>query len=113
VTNAHNLAMVALTSRLQHEANYDDEELKEKNLKRLDIDPRNVAMNWCIDFCAQALREIIIGIGGKMDGFMMRSGFQITVSSEIMAILAVTRDLADMRERLGRIVVATTSPAGR
>jgi formyltetrahydrofolate synthetase len=106
VTNAHNLAMVALTSRLQHEANYDDEELKKKNLKRLDIDPRNVVMNWSMDFCAQALREIIIGIGGKMDGFMMKSGFQITVSSEIMAILAVTRDLADMRERLGRIVVA-------
>jgi formate--tetrahydrofolate ligase len=106
VTNAHNLAMVALTSRLQHEFNYDDEELKKKNLKRLDIDPRNVVMNWSIDFCAQALREILIGIGGKMDGFMMKSGFQITVSSEIMAILAVTRDLADMRERLGRIVVA-------
>jgi formate--tetrahydrofolate ligase len=106
ITNAHNLAMVALTSRLQHEFNYDDEELKAKNLKRLDIDPRNIAMNWCIDFCAQALREIIIGVGGKMDGFMMRSGFQITVSSEIMAILALARDLADMRERMGRIVVA-------
>jgi formate--tetrahydrofolate ligase len=106
VTNAHNLAMVALTSRLQHEFNYDDGELKEKKLKRLDIDPRNVTMNWSIDFCAQALREIVIGIGGKMDGFLMKSGFQITVSSEIMAILAVTRDLADMRERLNRIVVA-------
>ncbi len=108
VTNAHNLAMVALTSRLQHEFNYDDEELKEKRLQRLDIDPRNVVMNWCMDFCAQALREIIIGIGGKMDGFMMKSGFQITVSSEIMAILAVTKDLADMRARLNRIVVAYT-----
>jgi formyltetrahydrofolate synthetase len=106
VTNAHNLAMVAVTSRLQHEFNYDDEELKKKNLKRLNIDPRNPAMNWCMDFCAQSLREIIIGMGGKMDGFMMKSGFQITVSSELMAILAVTRDLADMRERLGRVVVA-------
>jgi formate--tetrahydrofolate ligase len=106
VTNAHNLAMVALTSRLQHEFNYDDAELAEKRLKRLDIDPRNVVMNWSIDFCAQALREIVIGIGGKMDGFMMKSGFQITVSSEIMAILAVAHDLADMRARLGRIVLA-------
>jgi formyltetrahydrofolate synthetase len=106
VTNAHNLAMVALTSRLQHEFNYDDAELAEKRLKRLDIDPRNVVMNWSIDFCAQALREIVIGIGGKMDGFMMKSGFQITVSSEIMAILAVAHDLEDMRARLGRIVVA-------
>jgi len=106
ITNAHNLAMVALTSRLQHEFNYGDEVLAKKNLKRLNIDPRNVAMMWSMDFCAQALREIVIGIGGKMDGFMMRSGFQITVSSEIMAILAVARDLADMRKRIGRIVVA-------
>jgi formate--tetrahydrofolate ligase len=106
VTNAHNLAMVAVTSRLQHEFNYDDAELAAKRLKRLDIDPRNVVMNWAIDLCAHALREIILGIGGKMDGFMMKSGFQITVSSEIMAILAVTRDLEDMRARLGRIVVA-------
>jgi formyltetrahydrofolate synthetase len=106
ITNAHNLAMVALTSRLQHEFNYDDAGLAKRNLKRLDIDPRNVAMGWSMDFCAQALREIIIGIGGKMDGFLMKSGFQITVSSEIMAILAVARDLADMRERMGKIVVA-------
>jgi formyltetrahydrofolate synthetase len=106
ITNAHNLAMVALTSRLQHEFNYDDAALAKRNLKRLNIDPRNVAMGWSIDFCAQALREIIIGIGGKMDGFLMKSGFQITVSSEIMAILAVARDLADMRARMGRIVVA-------
>ncbi|MCK5007218.1 MAG: formate--tetrahydrofolate ligase, partial [Spirochaetales bacterium] len=106
ITNAHNLAMVAVTSRIQHEFNYGDDMLAKKNLKRLNIDPRNIAMGWAMDFCAQALREIIIGIGGKMDGFMMKSGFQITVSSEIMAILAVARDLADMRERMGKIVVA-------
>ena len=106
ITNAHNLAMVALTSRLQHEFNYGDATLQKKNLKRLDIDPRNVALNWAIDFSAQALREIIIGLGSKMDGFMMRSGFQITVSSEVMAILSVARDLADMRDRMGKIVVA-------
>jgi methylenetetrahydrofolate dehydrogenase (NADP+)/methenyltetrahydrofolate cyclohydrolase/formyltetrahydrofolate synthetase len=86
ITNAHNLAMVAVTSRLQHEFNYSDDILAKKNLKRLNIDPRNSAMCWSIDFCAQALREIIIGIGGKMDGFMLKSGFQITVSSEVMAI---------------------------
>jgi len=106
ITNAHNLAMVAVTSRLQHEFNYADDVLARKNLKRLDIDPRKPAMGWAMDFCAQALREIVIGIGGKMDGFMMRSGFQITVSSELMAILAVARDLADLRERIGKIVVA-------
>ncbi len=106
INNAHNLAMVALTSRIQHEFNYNDAMLASKGLKRLDIDPRNMAMGWTIDFCAQALREMIIGVGGKMDGFMMRSGFQITVSSEVMAILAVARSLADLRARMGRIVVA-------
>ena len=63
-------------------------------------------MGWAMDFCAQALREIVIGLGGDMDGFMMRSGFQITVSSELMAILAVASDLADMRRRIARMVVA-------
>ncbi|MEW6052990.1 MAG: formate--tetrahydrofolate ligase [Nitrospirota bacterium] len=106
IMNAHNLAMVALTSRMQHEFNYNDEQLGKRNLKRLNIDPRNVEMKWIMDFCAQALREIIIGIGGKIDGFMMSSGFAIAVSSEIMAILAVSKDLRDMRERMGKIVVA-------
>lgn len=106
ITNAHNLAMVAVTSRIQHEFNYGDETLAKKNLKRLDIDPRNPAIGWAIDFSAQALREIQIGLGGKMDGFMMKSGFQITVSSEIMAILAVATDLKDLRERIGKMVVA-------
>lgn len=106
ITNAHNLAMVALTSRLQHEFNYNDEFLAKKNLKRLNIDPRNLAMGWAIDFCAQALREMTIGLGGSMDGFMMKSGFQITVSSEIMAILAIATSLEDFRQRMARIVVA-------
>ena len=106
ITNAHNLAMVALTARLQHEFNYGDKILEKKKLKRLNIDPKNIAMGWAIDFSAQALREIIIGLGGKMDGFTMRSSFQITVSSELMAILAIASDLKDLRERIGRIVVA-------
>ena len=106
ITNAHNLAMVALTSRMQHEHNYDDARLAKSNLKRLDIDPNQLQMKWAIDFCAQALRNITIGKGGKMDGMLTESGFQITVSSEIMAILAVSRDLEDMRERMGKIVVA-------
>ena len=106
IMNAHNLAMVALTARMQHEFNYGDKTLAKRDLERLNIDPRNVEMRWIIDFCAQALRDMIIGLGGKMDGFMMRSGFNIAVSSEVMAILAVARDLEDMRERMGRIVVA-------
>jgi formate--tetrahydrofolate ligase len=81
VMNSHNLAMVALTSRIQHEFNYDDAQLAKRKLKRLNINPKNVEMGWIIDFCAQALRNIIIGIGGKMDGFMMPSKFGIAVSS--------------------------------
>ncbi len=106
IMNAHNLAMVAVTSRLQHEFNYGDQFLAKRNLKRLNIDPRNVEMNWIMDFCAQALRNIIIGLGSKRDGFMMESGFNIAVSSEVMAILSVANDLQDMRERMGKIVVA-------
>jgi formyltetrahydrofolate synthetase len=106
ITNAHNLAMVALTSRMQHERNYDDKKLAERGLKRLDVDPKRVQMKWVIDFCAQSLRNITIGKGGNMDGYEMDSGFAITVSSEVMAILAVAKDLKDMRERMGKIVVA-------
>ncbi len=106
IINAHNLGMIALTSRMQHEYNYDDAMLASKKLKRLDIDARNVEMKWVIDFCAQALRNITIGQGGKMDGFLMQSGFAIAVSSELMAILAVATSLKDMRERIGKMVVA-------
>ncbi len=106
ITNAHNLAMVALTSRMQHEKNYDDARLAKSKLKRIDIDPERVQMKWVMDFCAQALRNITIGKGGKMDGYEMESGFAITVSSEVMAILAVAKDLKDLRERMAKIVVA-------
>lgn len=112
IMNAHNLAMVALTSRIQHEFNYDDTEWAKRGMPRLNIDPNNVEMGWIIDFCAQALRNIIIGIGGKMDGFMMNSKFGIAVSSEIMAILAMSTDLKDMRERMGKIVVAYNKSGG-
>ncbi len=106
VMNAHNLAMVALTSRMQHERNYGDARLEKIGLKRLDIDPTNVEMGWVIDYCAQTLRNIIIGIGGKMDGYMMQSKFAIAVSSEVMAMLSIFSDLKDLRERMGGIVVA-------
>ena len=106
IMNAHNLGMVALNSRMQHERNYSDAIMAKRNLKRLDIDPNRVEFGWIIDFAAQCLRNIIIGIGGKSDGYMMQSKFGIAVSSEIMAILAVASDLKDMRERIGRMVLA-------
>jgi formate--tetrahydrofolate ligase len=106
IMNAHNLGMVALTARMQHERNYNDAELSRRNLRRLDIDPNNVQASWVIDFCAQVLRNVIIGLGGKMDGYMMQSRFGIAASSELMSILAVATDLKDLRERVGRIIVA-------
>ncbi len=107
ITNAHNLAMVALTARMQHERNYDDERLaKLTRMRRLDIDPTRVEMGWVMDFCAQSLRNIVIGIGGRMDGYMMESKFAITVSSELMAMLSIVKDLADLRERMDKITVA-------
>ena len=106
IANAHNLGMVALNARMQHEYNYDDATLAKRGLKRLDIDVNRVQFNWVIDFAAQCLRNIVIGIGGKMDGFTMSSRFAITVSSELMAILAVARDLADLRELIGNIILA-------
>ena len=106
ITNANNLAMVALNSRMQHERNHDDAWLAERGLKRLDIDPERIQFRWAMDFCAQGLRNIEIGRGGKLDGFNCNSGFYITVASEVMAILAMSADLADLRSRLSKIVVA-------
>lgn len=106
ITNANNLAMVALNSRMQHERNHDDAWLAERGLKRLDIDPERIQLRWAIDFCAQGLRNIEIGFGGKLDGFNMKSGFYITVASEVMAILSMASGLADLRKRLAKIVVA-------
>ena len=106
ITNANNLAMVALNSRMQHERNHDDAWLAERGLKRLDIDPGRIQFRWAMDFCAQGLRNIEIGRGGALDGFNCESGFYITVASEVMAILAMSADLADLRKRLSKIVVA-------
>jgi formate--tetrahydrofolate ligase len=75
-------------------------------MARLDIDPTRVEMGWIIDFCAQSLRNIVIGMGGRYDGFTMQSKFGIAVGSECMAILAVIRDLADLKKRLNDITVA-------
>ena len=106
VTNANNLCMTALTARMQHERNYDDARLAKSGLRRLDIDPAKINMRWAMDFCAQSLRHIVIGRGGERDGYEMDSAFYISVASEVMAILAVSRDLADLRRRMARIVVA-------
>ena len=107
IINAHNLAMVALTARMQHERNYDDEQLARlTKMRRLDIDPTRVEFGWVMDFCAQSLRQIIIGLGGRMDGYTMQSKFGIAVGSELMAMLSIVRDLADLRKRMDEITLA-------
>ena len=107
IMNAHNLAMVALTARMQHERNYNDEQLKRlTRMKRINVDPTRVELGWILDFCAQSLRNIVIGLGGRMDGFTMQSKFGIAVSSELMAILSIVRDLPDLRKRLDEITLA-------
>ncbi len=107
IMNAHNLAMVALTARMQHERNYNDEQLQRlTRMRRLDVDPTRVEMGWIMDFCAQSLRNIIIGMGGRQDGFTMQSKFGIAVSSELMAILSIINDLPDLKKRLNDITVA-------
>jgi len=107
IMNAHNLAMVALTARMQHERNYGDEELAQRTrMRRLNIDPTRVEMGWIMDFCAQSLRNIVIGLGGRMNGYTMQSKFAIAVSSELMAMLSIVTDLADLRKRMDEITVA-------
>lgn len=107
IMNAHNVAMVALTSRMQHERNYGPEKIEKlSGIRPLNIDPNRVEMNWIMDFCAQALRKIVIGMGGRMNGYTMESGFNIAVSSECMAILSIATNLADLREKLNNMTVA-------
>ena len=105
IMNAHNLAMVATTARIQHEDNYTDEFLAKRGMKRLGIHPKKVEMKWVMDLGAQALRSIIIGLGTNMDGALLQSGFVVTVASEVMAVLAMVYDLKDMRQKLGSIIV--------
>jgi methylenetetrahydrofolate dehydrogenase (NADP+)/methenyltetrahydrofolate cyclohydrolase/formyltetrahydrofolate synthetase len=79
-----------------------------KRFARLDIDPDAITWRRVVDTNDRFLREITIGQGPEEKGMFRRTGFDITVASEIMAILALTTDLADMRERMGRIVIGTS-----
>lgn len=104
VTAAHNLLSAALDARLYHEERLSDRRLRRRGLKRLDIDPEQVAWKRVVDLGDRALREIVVGEGGE--GVPRRTGFDITAASEVMAILALARNLGDLRARLGRVVAA-------
>jgi formate--tetrahydrofolate ligase len=75
---------------------------------RLGIDPHAVTWRRCLDVNDRALRTVVTGLGGAANGIPRRTGFDITAASEVMAILAVARDLADLRARLGRITIGRT-----
>ncbi len=89
IMNAHNLAMVALTARMQHERNYDDERLARlTRMRRLDIDLTRVEMCWIMVICVLILRNIIFGIGGRIIGFKVPSRFGIEVSTGLFGIMS-------------------------
>ena len=93
ITSANNLLAAMLDNHIQ-----------QGNV--LQIDPRQVVWKRCLDMNDRALRNIVIGLGNKMDGMVREDHFVITVASEIMAILCLADDLKDLKERLGRIIVA-------
>lgn len=95
ITTAHNLLAALLDNHL-HQGN------------ELNIDPRQVVLRRVMDLNERALRNIVIGLGGKVDGVPRESGFDITVASEVMASLCLAEDLMDLKGRLARIVVAYT-----
>jgi formate--tetrahydrofolate ligase len=75
---------------------------------KLGIDPLTVSWRRCVDMNDRALRAVVIGLGGRANGYVRETGFDITAASEVMAIVAVSRDLFDLRNRLGSITVAYT-----
>ena len=74
----------------------------------LGIDPTKIVFKRVMDMNDRALRQVVVGLGGKVNGYVREDGFMITVASEVMAILCMAKDLKDLKERLGRIVVGTT-----
>jgi formate--tetrahydrofolate ligase len=74
----------------------------------LGLDALSISWRRCVDINDRALRDIVVGLGGKANGYTRQTGFDITAASEVMAIVAVSRDLFDLRERLGRITVGRT-----
>ncbi|MDR0644414.1 MAG: formate--tetrahydrofolate ligase [Treponema sp.] len=106
VQAAHNLAAAAVDARIYHESRWSPAYFEKQSLKFLDIDPYRVSIGRVVDMNDRALRHILVGLGGKADGPMREARFDITVASEVMAILALATDVSDLRARLGRMVLA-------
>lgn len=95
ITTAHNLLAAVLDNHIHHG-------------NELGIDPRRITWRRVLDLNERALRNIVCGLGGKINGIPRESGFDITVASEMMAILCLANDLEDMKNRIGRIIVGYT-----
>lgn len=115
ISVAHNLVAAAIDTRMYHESRQSDEALARRGVKRLDIDPDSITWNRVVDVCDRSLRQIKIGFNDDklQDGrpspiFPRSTGYDITVASELMAILALTTGLQDLRQRVARVVVGTT-----
>jgi methylenetetrahydrofolate dehydrogenase (NADP+)/methenyltetrahydrofolate cyclohydrolase/formyltetrahydrofolate synthetase/formate--tetrahydrofolate ligase len=105
VSAANNLLAAAIDARIMHERNYRERFTKVTGLEPLNINPYSVTWNRVLDVNDRELRKVVAGLGSKFDGLPREIGFDISVASEVMAILALTTDLDDMRQRLGRIVI--------
>lgn len=106
VAAAHNLCATALDARMYHEGRWSEAFFEKQGLKKLNIDPYQVLWRRVLDMNDRALRNVILGVDGVENGPLRQSGFDIAVASEVMAILALSKDLRDLRERIGRIVIA-------
>ncbi len=106
VSVAHNLAAAAIDARLYHESRIPAPELEAMGLRPLNIDRYAITWPRVVDVNDRALRNVVIGLGGLLDGLPREAGFDIAVASELMAILGLTSDLKDLRRRVGRVVFA-------
>ncbi len=110
VTAAHNLAAAAIDARIYHEQRKGYEDFEQRTqLKALQIDPNNVVWKRVVDHNDRALRMVTVGkneMGKTINGYERNDGFDISAASELMAILALASDLKDLRQRIGKIVVA-------
>jgi len=106
VSAAHNLCAAAVDARIYHESRWSASYFEKLGLKVLDIDPTRAVLGRVIDMNDRSLRHVVTGMGGMEDGPLRQGRFDISVASEVMAILALAADLSDLRRRLGRMIVA-------
>ncbi|HIV85732.1 MAG TPA: formate--tetrahydrofolate ligase [Candidatus Monoglobus merdigallinarum] len=95
ITAANNLLSAAIDNHVHHG-------------NALNIDMRSITWKRCLDMNDRALREVVVGLGGKLNGYPRQDGFNITVASEVMAILCLSEDIDDLRERISRIIIGST-----